>query len=173
MNPFFVRIRLPIGLLLAVLCWSCSLWSPLAPANESIHLLLGNPSHAARLDSQRYKLFLRPQYALLYDRTAHYAAWASWQLNADWLGHRDRPAFTPDPDLPMGWGPVTPHDYTNSGFDRGHLVPAADRNKTPADLAAVFYMTNIVPQAPDNNRGPWEALESDCRDWVRAGQELY
>jgi endonuclease G, mitochondrial len=138
-----------------------------------LHLILGNPSHHTQLDSQRYRQFLRPQYALLFDRTSDTAAWASWQLNRDWLGNLKRPPFEPDPELPQQWDPVLPHDYTDSGFDRGHLVPAADRNRTPQDLAAVFYMTNIVPQAPDNNRGPWEELEHYCRELVQSGKELY
>jgi endonuclease G len=136
-------------------------------------LLLGNPSHLLKLDSTQYQQIVRPQYALLYDRSKNTAAWASWQLNQTWLGTLDRPPFAPDPDLLKPGPAVVPNDYTNSGFDRGHLVPAADRNRTHQDSAAVFYMSNIVPQAPDNNRGPWEALESYCRHLVRAGKELY
>lgn len=140
---------------------------------DSVHLTLGNPSHSLPLDAERYHLFLRPQYALLYDRTTSTPDWASWQLNAAWLGTLSRPEFTPEPDLPPGWFVAAPRDYTGSGFDRGHLVPAADRNRTPEDAAAVFYMSNIAPQAPDNNRGPWEALESYCRTLVKLGKELY
>jgi endonuclease G, mitochondrial len=143
------------------------------PSTESVHLMLGNPSHAIPLETDRYHLFLRPQYALLYDRITNTPAWASWQLNASWLGTLSRPVFTPDPDLPTRWYRVTPHNYAASGFDRGHIVPAADRNRTPEDSAAVFYMTNIAPQSPDNNRGPWEKLESYCRTLVRSGKELY
>jgi endonuclease G, mitochondrial len=160
-------------LLIALLSSSCQLMEQLAPPNNGSHLMLGNPSHAVTLDANRYHLFLRPQYALLYDRTTNTPAWASWQLNASWLGDGTRPAFTPDPALPAGWFAVTPRDYTGSGFDRGHIVPAADRNRTPEDAAAVFYMSNIAPQSPDNNRGPWEKLESYCRTLVRSGKELY
>jgi endonuclease G len=53
------------------------------------------------------------------------------------------------------------------------MAPAADRNKTPADSAAVFLMTNIIPQAPDNNQGPWADLENYSRDLVKQGKELY
>jgi endonuclease G, mitochondrial len=145
----------------------------LAPTTDGVHLMLGNPSHAITLNLDRYHLFLRPQYALLYDRTTNIPDWASWQLNASWLGNGSRPIFTPDPALPAGWFSVTPHNYTGSGFDRGHIVPAADRNRTPEDEAAVFYMSNIAPQAPDNNRGPWEKLESYCRTLAKSGKELY
>jgi endonuclease G, mitochondrial len=160
-------------LLVAVLSSSCQLIEQLAPPTNGAHLMLGNPSHAVVLSADRYHLFQRPQYALLYDRTTNTPAWASWQLNASWLGNGTRPMFTSDPSLPVGWFRVTPRNYTGSGFDRGHIVPAADRNRTPEDEAAVFYMSNIAPQAPDNNRGPWEKLESYCRTLVKSGKELY
>jgi endonuclease G, mitochondrial len=176
-----LRRRTLLGLLLiALLCSSCQLMRKAPTTNDvttnnsdSVHLTLGNPSHTVSLDENRYHLFLRSQYALLYDRTTNTPAWASWQLNASWLGNLSRPVFTPEPDLPVGWFSVTPRNYTGSGFDRGHIVPAADRNRTPEDSAAVFYMSNIAPQAPDNNRGPWEALESYCRVLVKSGKELY
>lgn len=158
--------------LVVLLCGACTL-PQIFLGKDNIQLLLGNPSHGVSLDSNRYKQFLRPQYAMLYDRTTNIAAWVSWQLNRDSIGTLDRPPFTPDLDLPVQWYAVTPHDYTNSGFDRGHWVPAADRNRTQADEAAVFKMTNIVPQAPDNNRGPWEGLERYCRVLAKLGNELY
>jgi endonuclease G, mitochondrial len=136
------------------------------------HLRLGNPSQANSRDSRNY-LIERPQYVLSYNRSRNQANWASWQLSADWLGSLPRSNFSADMTLPSGWQGVTPSDYTGSGFDRGHLVPAADRNRTPADSAAVFLMTNIFPQAPDNNRGPWEKLERYCRELVGKGRELY
>jgi endonuclease G, mitochondrial len=160
-------------LLVALLSSGCQLMHRNLSVADNIHLTLGNPSHAIETRADRYHLFLRSQYALFYDRTTSNPAWASWQLNASWLGNLSRPEFTPDPEMPTGWFTVTPRNYTGSGFDRGHIVPAADRNRTPEDSAAVFYMSNIAPQAPDNNRGPWEALESYCRMLVKSGKELY
>ena len=89
------------------------------------------------------------------------------------MGEVERSAFQPDPALPNGWYQVKPSDYTNSGYDRGHLVPSADRTATEQANEAVFWMTNIVPQAPDNNQGPWVQLEEYCRDLARSGRELY
>jgi endonuclease G, mitochondrial len=158
--------------LIALLCGACAL-PPVFFGKDNVQMLLGNPSHGVGLESSRYKQFLRPQYAMLYDRTTNTAAWVSWQLNRGWIGTLNRPPFTPDSELPAQWYEVTPHEYTDSGFDRGHLVPAADRNHTQEDEAAVFKMTNIVPQAPDNNRGPWEGLEHYCRVLAKFGNELY
>lgn len=136
------------------------------------NIALGNPSQASPQNPNNY-LIERPQYVLSYNRSRNIANWVSWQLTPDWLGKLPRGNFSPDMSLPSGWPEITPADYTGSGFDRGHLVPAADRNATPADSAAVFLMTNIFPQAPDNNRGPWEKLERYCRDLAKEDNQLY
>jgi len=144
----------------------------LDPSIGSPHVLLGKPSPATRFNANDY-LIVRPQYVLSYNRDHGIPNWASWQLNQSWLGSLPRIPFQADPSLPQSWYQVQPNDYTGSGFDRGHLVPAADRNKTEADAQSVFWMTNILPQAPDNNQGAWEQLESHCRALVRQGKELY
>ncbi len=150
----------------------CQFKSPLNTGNPNLRL--GNPSGATpTLSTPNNYLIERLQYVLSYNRDKGIPNWVSWQLNADWLGKLPRGTFTPDESLPAGWYRVVPQDYTSSGFDRGHLVPAADRNRTPEDSAAVFLMTNILPQAPENNRGPWEQLERHCRDLAEKGHELY
>jgi endonuclease G len=162
-----------IGVLLAILLSGCTmLLNPASIGQESPHLLLGNPSGATIFNAKDY-LISRPQYALSYNRDKGIPNWASWQLNQNWLGQLPRPPFEPDLSLLSGWYQVKPSDYTGTGFDRGHLIPAADRNKSEADSKAVFLMTNILPQAPDNNQGPWERLESYCRELARQGKELY
>lgn len=127
----------------------------IAKPSTNPHLLLGNPSNAtATVTTPDNYLITRPQYALSYNRNKGIPNWTAWQLNKNWLGSLPRPPFTPDTTLPNGWYQVKPNDYSGSGFDRGHMVPAADRNKTEANSKAVFLMTNIIPQAPDNNQGP-------------------
>lgn len=145
------------------------------PRTDSPHLLLGNPSRAtASLSTPNNYLMRKPQYALSYNNQKHIPNWSSWQLNAAWLGAVPRRNdFRPDPDLPADWLHVTPSDYNGSGYDRGHMTPAADRGNTPENNSATFLMTNILPQAPDNNQGPWADLENYCRDLVRQGKELY
>lgn len=157
-----------------ILLSGCMLLAPSAPPVNDRHLLLGNPSEASTDPNQANNyLIVRPQYALSYSRDRGIANWASWQLNRSWVGNGDRPDFQPDTSLPPGWYRVTPNDYTGSGFDRGHLVPAADRNRRREDSAAVFLMTNIFPQAQDNNQGPWNDLEMYSRELVHQGKELY
>ena len=68
-------------------------------------------------------------------------------------------SFKPDPTIPNS---PTPEDYTNSGFDRGHMAPAAD-SSTPAQMSDTFYMTNMTPQYPSVNRIAWKMLEESVR----------
>ena len=64
-------------------------------------------------------------------------------------------------------------DYTKSGYDRGHLCPAADMGFSPVAMQESFLMSNISPQAPDFNRGIWKELETTVRKWVLKERQLY
>ncbi len=143
--------------------------------NQSVHLALGNPSNAQTNPSfyDNY-LLAKPQYVLSYNRSKGHANWVSWELSKTWLGSIDRQNdFRPDDSLPQGWSKVTPNDYSNSGFDRGHLCPSADRTHSITDNSSTFLMTNMVPQAPELNREAWAYLEEFCRDLVDKGYKLY
>ncbi|MBO3462625.1 DNA/RNA non-specific endonuclease [Aetokthonos hydrillicola Thurmond2011] len=146
------------------------------PQVASVHLILGNPSDATDsvTDADNY-LMVKPQYALSYNKSKGTLNWASWQLNKSWLGNVDRQNnFRPDDTLPTKWERVTPSAYIGSGYDKGHVVPSADRTRSVDDNSATFLMTNIMPQTPDNNRRTWEGLESYCRELVvKQGKELY
>ncbi len=63
--------------------------------------------------------------------------------------------------------PVQPADYADSGYDRGHLVPAADMKLNAAAMSESFLMSNISPQVAQMNRGLWSSLENTLRKWVR------
>ncbi|PSB02192.1 DNA/RNA non-specific endonuclease [Merismopedia glauca] len=140
---------------------------------SSVHLLLGNPSQANNNDSNNY-LIIKPQYVLSYDKERGIPNWVSWQLNSRWLGDVPRSNnFRPDDSLPPEWDRVTPTDYIRSGYDKGHMIPSGDRTNNPEDNSATFLMTNIIPQAADNNQGYWADLEEYCRELVKGGQELY
>ena len=54
-------------------------------------------------------------------------------------------------------------DYRGSGYDRGHLVPSADRNSSRLENSETFLMSNMAPQHPDLNRKIWRMLEEEAR----------
>jgi endonuclease G len=167
-----VFIRTVVFTLTLLLLMGCSVIKPTYPISP--HLLLGNPSQA-NVDSPNNYLLLKKQYVLSYNRSQGRSNWASWQLNKSWLGSVERQNnFRPDETLPPKWEKITPIIYVGSGYDKGHLVPAADRSQSIEDNSATFLMTNMIPQAPDNNRYTWEGLEQYARDLVRKeNKELY
>jgi endonuclease G len=139
------------------------------------HLLMGNPSGAVTdINFPLNYLMQKPQYALSYNRDRGIPNWVSWHLDPLWLGSAPRQDdFREDPTLPAGWFRVQDSSYSGSGFDRGHHCPSADRTSTVADNSATFLMTNMMPQAPNNNQGPWADLEDYSRTLVNQGNELY
>lgn len=173
-NLFSALLLLTIVVVLAMNCSRNQIVKP-KPLPNSAHLSLGNPTAAEidLTDADNY-LIVKPQYALSYNEAKGHANWVSWELSTQWLGMTDRADnFRPDPELPTNWTEVTPRDYTNSGFDRGHLCPSADRTDGEADNSATFLMTNIVPQAPELNRESWARLEAYCRTLAGQGYRLY
>jgi endonuclease G len=141
--------------------------------SSNINLTMGNPSNAVRdVNTPANFLIERGQYCLSYNRDRGIPNWVSWELDNSWLGSASRGSFKTD-TLPSGWYAVSTGDYTNSGFSRGHMCPSADRTVTEADNDSVFFMTNIIPQTQANNGGPWEQLETYCRNLAIAGNKLY
>ncbi len=150
-------------------------YSALPPAPASVHLNMGNPTSAVTSTSAPTNYLMeKPQYALSYHRDKGIPNWVSWHVDASWLGSAPRQDdFRADNTLPTGWYRVSNTSYTGSGFDRGHNCPSADRTRTTTDNSATFLMTNMIPQSPDNNQGPWARLEDYTRTLVNQGNECY
>ena len=174
----YTHLRTSTLALLAFIVASCAKTddaTPTATAGRDDNLALGNPSGAvASPSSPTNYLLTRPQYATSYNRDQGKPNWVSWHLDATDLGSAARQDdFRADTDLPSGWYQVKATDYSGSGFDRGHNCPSADRTATVADNSATFLMSNMMPQAPNNNQQTWGNLEDYCRTLVRASNELY
>ena len=73
--------------------------------------------------------------------------------------------FLPDPQVAEAYR-VTTADYRGSGYDRGHMCPAADMKWSYKAMNDCFYMTNICPQDHSLNAGSWSTLEKACRRWA-------
>lgn len=139
------------------------------------NMAFGNPSGAiTSVGAPDNYLMVKTQYALAYNNSRGTPYWVSWHLSSAWKGPAARcDCFSADNTLPAGFLKVTTTNYTNSGFDRGHMCPSDDRDASSTDNAATFLMTNIIPQAPRNNQITWVALENYCRTLMTAGNELY
>ena len=103
-------------------------------------------------------------FLLGYNYSYRQAVWVAYTLTAENLQAkqvRRRDKFRADPEVKNH--PVHPKDYARSGFDKGHLAPAADMAYSEQTMRDSFYMSNISPQRPGFNRGIWKNLEA----WVR------
>jgi endonuclease G len=144
-------------------------------ATRDSNLALGNPSGAVASTAYPTNYLLtKTQYTMSYNRDQGKPNWVSWHLSSAWLGSTARQDdFRADATLPTGWYQVKATDYSGSGFDRGHNCPSADRTGSTTDNSATFLMSNMMPQAPQNNQQTWAGLENYARTLVNAGNELY
>ncbi len=74
--------------------------------------------------------------------------------------------FREDPDVKSG--SAQKEDYLKSGYDRGHLAPAADFRWSARAMSESFFYSNMSPQKPELNRGRWNDLEEVLRKYVEA-----
>ena len=91
--------------------------------------------------------------------------WVAYELT-DWEVQGEVPRydrFKPDPMVPQG-ATATTNDYKHSGYDRGHMAPAADMKWDEQVMKESFYLSNICPQNPNLNGGVWKDLEEQVRD---------
>jgi endonuclease G len=143
---------------------------------DNDHMLMGNPSNALAdaINSSNNYLMVKTYYSLSYNRSRATPNWVSWHIYSGDLGSAPRQDdFRADATLPSGWYQVGSTSYSGSGFDRGHNCPSADRTITVSANSATFLMSNMIPQAPQNNQQTWNNMESYIRSLVTAGNEVY
>jgi endonuclease G, mitochondrial len=142
---------------------------------DNSHLLLGNPTQAVQNAANRDNYLIDQQYYVeSYNNSKGGPNWVSWHIQMEDMGRTERQDnFRPDEKLPAGFFAADDADYRNTGFDKGHNCPSADRTASETANASTFLMDNIIPQAPNNNQNVWEHLESYCRAQVKKGNEAY
>lgn len=80
--------------------------------------------------------------------------------------------FREDPEVPAA-GRATLKDYVGAGYDRGHMAPAADMTYSAQAMSESFYLTNMMPQVPGNNRGIWKYTEELTRFYAQKYNVVY
>jgi len=145
-----------------------------APTRDN-HLELGNPSNATTSTATPNNYLLsKTQYVLSYNNSKGSANWVAWHMSNAWKGSAARcNCFTTDTQIPSTFYRASSTSFSGSGFDRGHMCPSEDRDGSSADNAATFLMSNMIPQAPNNNQITWNAFEGYCRNLLNQGNELY
>jgi endonuclease G len=143
------------------------------PGNRNISG--GFPRAVSELIAANDDVYLsRQQFVVSFDIKAKVPAWTAWQIVKSDLGDVARSDnFRSDEILNtylqthQKTSGVSPEDYKNTCFDRGHQTPSADRTSLPRHNMATFYMSNMAPQTAFLNRRIWAGLESYSRDLVR------
>jgi endonuclease G len=119
------------------------------------------------------QLIIHTGYTLSYNEEAEQANWVAYELTAQETqkAFERTNKFLVDPSISTG--SATDADYKKSGFDRGHLAPAADMGWSSTTMIESFYYSNMSPQQPGFNRGIWKNLESLVRTWATENESIY
>lgn len=112
-------------------------------------------------------------YTLGYAEEFEQAAWTIHRLDTKMIVGKAKRANKFNPDPLVSSESATDADYKNSGYDRGHLIPAADMKFSQAAMTETFFYSNMSPQNQDFNRGIWQDLEEQVRSWAEIENEIF
>ena len=125
-------------------------------------------NHSADHEIRKFK-----NYTICYRESYEQAEWSAYCLSENQLFKKSERTndFREDPIISTGSANLA--DYRKSGFDRGHLTPAADMSFNSEAMSETFFMSNMTPQNPQFNRGIWKDLEAQVRVWVKQFGRVY
>ena len=112
-------------------------------------------------------------YSLSYNEANEQANWVYYSLTDSMVLKSGEERGNFKMDKLVITGSAKSSDYTKTGYDRGHLCPAADMGFNPIAMDESFLMSNISPQVPEFNRGIWKELETTVRKWAIKEHQLY
>lgn len=131
---------------------------------------ISSPLLAATISKE--KILKREGYTVSYNIENREPNYVAWLLTPERLrGNAKRSnTFYEDPELTTDEQSLL-SDYYNSGYDRGHMCPAADNKWSLTAMIESFYLSNVCPQVHSLNSGDWNELESLCRNRVKRKHE--
>lgn len=128
-----------------------------------------------RLDENDSLIFLQKNsYIVFYNINRQIPALVAWNLTKKNLGQWHRPAnvsFRQDADCPKPRAKA--QNFVNTGYQRGHLCPSADRSADNAQMRATFVMSNVAPMTAVLNTVQWAQAEDYSRCLARYGHECH
>src|ERR1043165_3450174 len=141
-------------------------------AVQSTHMPWGLATPTANATHEH--LLAQEDYLIWYDDDLRVPLWVSYRLTkSDLKTHRERlECFRKDQRLDDA-AAGTCADYDEPMFDRGHMVPNADMERSEAAMINAYIFSNMTPQYKNFNRGVWEKLERMVRDWARVRGKVY
>lgn len=121
----------------------------------------------------------RPEYVVTH--TGFTVSYNKEWKNPNWTGYeltrskvkgteKRKNRFIPDPHIADCT--TRDSDFTKSGYDRGHMVPAADMKWSKEAMEESFYLSNVCPQHPELNQKAWQKLEHKVRQWAVADSAI-
>jgi len=112
-------------------------------------------------------------YTLSYNEDHEQANWVAYELTKEEAEgkYKRTNKFIIDPSVSTG--SATAQDYKKSGYDQGHLAPAADMAWSKTAMKESFYYSNMGPQEPSFNRDIWKKLEEQVREWAIEDKAVY
>lgn len=163
-------IRIMISLLIL---WLFSL------QEVSLHAQFRRKSSSKKLEIPLYEEapykqhIVHKGFELVYDENARIPEWTAYELTADeTAGTAPRGRhYDIDPEVHGVQG--NNDDYRNSGWDRGHMVPAGDMKTDEQMMRESFYFSNLCPQNRNLNGGDWKTLEELCRIYAQKYGKVY
>jgi endonuclease G, mitochondrial len=138
----------------------------------SQHVLRGAP--VSKLQPGTTQYICKTNYAIHYRYDTKTAEYVVQHVTIDSITGpaKRKDDFRPDPAIPKQHQSQL-SDYAGFPFDRGHLSPGADNTQNDEIMSESFFLSNMVPQVPNHNRGIWKQLETLVRKWVAEGMDIY
>ena len=111
-------------------------------------------------------------FRISFNSRLHIPNWVAWELTSEEVDGRRRRGNEFHRDAKID-GCAESWDYNNSGYDRGHMMPAGDNKWNANAMFECFSMANMCPQSYELNHGSWRILEENCRDWAKRNKSVF
>lgn len=134
---------------------------------EGLEIPLCRQTRDMYADAEDHEVHQYTGYALCYRESYEIAEWVAYCLTREELQNKVAER-TNDfrEDTKITSASALSFDYSGSGFDRGHLAPAADMKWSFKAMSDCFLMSNMAPQRPEFNQFIWNDLENKVRSWA-------
>lgn len=133
--------------------------------------------HTEKLNNLKHSINITHSgYSTMFDTVLKYPVLVHWLNTKQRLECGDEKLerknnFQPDPKLYMETD--LDKDYYHSGYDRGHMCPAADNQCSADNMSECFYFSNMAPQTHSTNAGDWKSIEQFTRELTLSYDSVY